>query len=304
MTQPIRHIAVVTPRRDAQSYTAHTDALATAMRTPGIALYQTYIQDLSYDLARNQLVHTVLQMRENMRVAQPPAEIEGMVWIDDDVSVPPDVIPRLIGHNKPFVAGLYIARRQPFTPQMYVEPPDQKRKYFPILDWQDGALIKADVVGFGCVYVAMEVIDAISRRQMQGLAGRWRKRQGKGPEWFKFDWPHGEDFYFCEEAKACGYEILVDTSIKCEHWGAQPITIDTFHAIRPKLYLVGVDGKPIAGSGEVAIAAQGVGSSKNGVWDAIRRWPGMKQVWQYRQWIGGGAGLLALLGLATWRVRK
>lgn len=301
MTQQVRHIAIVTPRRDAQSYTAHTDALATAMRTPGIALYQTYIQDLSYDLARNQLVQAVLQMRADMRKASPPAEIEGMIWIDDDVSVPPDVIPRLIGHQRPIVAGLYIARRQPFTPQMYVEAAGQKCKYFPILDWQDGALVKADVVGFGCVYVALAVIDAIAKRQMQSAWGQLRKRQGKGPEWFKFDWPNGEDFYFCEQAKECGFEVWVDTSIQCDHWGPQPITIDTFRAIRPKLFLVGPDGKPLSAPGEIAVAAQGKGQ-------AARRQLHMAQVKaevrRYKRLVAGGAGLLALLGLAAWRWRR
>ena len=119
--------------------------------------------------------------------------------------MPRDFAQKLLGHNKPLVSALYFNKRFPFTPQMYRES-EWAGKYWPLLDWPEGALVEADVCGFGAVWTSFEVIDAI-----QGNVSPF--------EWFKFTWPHGEDFYFCELARAKGYKVLVDTSVQCLHVG-------------------------------------------------------------------------------------
>lgn len=299
MTQ-IRHIVVATPRRGAQSYTAHTDSMEVAMRTPDVALYRTAISDLSYDIARNQLTLTALKMRDDMRNASPPVEIEGIVWVDDDVEVPPDTIPRLLAHGADVVAGLYFARRHPFTAQMYRLADGQPGKYYPILDWTPGQVLEVDAVGFGCIYTSMRVMDAIAEAQMQDW--RWRLRERIGgrrmgsPKWFEFDWPHGEDFYFCEWARRLGFPLLVDTGLVCKHWGVQPITEETYRSVRPHLYLVGKDGERLEGTGNVAVA--GVGEQQQ---EGAGRWPDVRQLKRYWRMAAGAAGAALLTAVVWWR---
>lgn len=49
---------------------------------------------------------------------------------------------------------------------------------------------------------------------------------------FEMEHERTEDMGFCERAKRVGYDIVVDTSIECQHWHYMPITGDMFHEVR------------------------------------------------------------------------
>ena len=55
------------------------------------------------------------------------------------------------------------------------------------------------------------------------------------PEWwpyFAMEYQRTEDLAFCEMARACGVDIVVDTSVVCEHWGLEPVKGDKFRDLR------------------------------------------------------------------------
>jgi len=41
-----------------------------------------------------------------------------------------------------------------------------------------------------------------------------------------------EDHYFCEMARRCGFNIMLDTMIECEHWGWKKVTGEHFRKMR------------------------------------------------------------------------
>jgi hypothetical protein len=49
------------------------------------------------------------------------------------------------------------------------------------------------------------------------------------PPFFKWTGQYGEDFLFCQEAKAAGCQIFVDTSVKIGHIAEVVVTEDSFN---------------------------------------------------------------------------
>ena len=226
-----RYVIMASPRRDEFYWALHGDTVNSLIKE-NIGIFNLNIQGLPYDMARNRLVEDALVRREALLLATPPIVVDGLFWVDDDVALPPDALMKLLSHNQPIVSGLYFSRRQPHTPQMYRLAEGYEDKYWPILDWPKGEVIEADACGFGCMWTSFEVLEAVQRKP--GFK-----------EWFKFDWPRGEDFYFCRAAKECGFEVLVDTSIRCGHMTNILVDETIFDVLRPRMVRLGDDGKPI-----------------------------------------------------------
>jgi GT2 family glycosyltransferase len=130
-----------------------------------------------------------------------------IMWLDSDMMFPPDLVERLLDHDRDIVACNYPTRSLPFKGVAYTR----------IGDWNSwlghepkGSVIEiVEGVGMGCMLVKSSVYQAIKR------------------PWFEINWMHeyqdhiGEDFYFCIKARKHGYEIAIDTvqSQKIKHVG-------------------------------------------------------------------------------------
>lgn len=57
-----------------------------------------------------------------------------------------------------------------------------------------------------------------------------------GQTWphYVFEWGRTEDHFFCEHARRCGFDIVVDTWLGCEHLGVEKITWRHFWKMREK----------------------------------------------------------------------
>lgn len=163
------------------------------------------------------------------------AEGEWLFFLDSDVLVPADTIPRLINtavkNNLKIVSGLYWRRDTNPVPGLYAWFRDQITPYGrgghrAILNFQPGSLVKADVVGAGCLLINREVFRVIPQ---SGVRDWYLKNYGDLPVyrnvpdgWFIFG-PKvtanmmSEDFIFFHVAKDYGYDLYVDTSISCRH---------------------------------------------------------------------------------------
>lgn len=226
-----RYIVLASPRRDDFYWALHGDTINSLLKND-IGIFTVNVQGLPYDMARNRLAEDALIRRTALTLADPPITVDGMFWVDDDIVLPPDALMKLLEHNQPIVSGLYFARKQPHTPQMYRLAEGHDDKYWPILDWQKGETIEVDAAGFGCMWTSFEVLENIQRKP--GFK-----------EWFKFDWPRGEDFYFCRMAKECGYKVLVDTSVRCGHMSSVMVDERIFDVLRPRMVRLGENGQPI-----------------------------------------------------------
>jgi hypothetical protein len=127
-----------------------------------------------------------------------------ILFLDSDLCIPKDTIPRLLAHNKDIVGGLYMLKTPPFPPTMYVyhKRPDADGKgfiYRILLDYRPGDLIKVDGLATGCMMVSRKAVEEILH------------------PWFSFNEGGTEDIYFCRRADKHGFEIYCDTSIECSH---------------------------------------------------------------------------------------
>jgi hypothetical protein len=73
------------------------------------------------------------------------------------------------------------------------------------LEWEPGELVEVDATGAGCIMYDMEVF-----RKLPYPWFRFLKNPDNGMV-------IGEDIGFCQDLKAAGYQIFVDTSIQAGH---------------------------------------------------------------------------------------
>jgi GT2 family glycosyltransferase len=146
------------------------------------------------DRARNQLIERMLDH---------PIDPTHLFFLDADVVPPPDTLTKLLAAGEPIVSGLYRKRLPPYEPMAFV-----KNSPIPI---KGPRLRKVDVVGAGCLLIERKVFEKID------------------PPWFTSQWTDeghlSEDFSFCEKARAAGFEVYVDTSIRPLH--LEPMGVGT-----------------------------------------------------------------------------
>jgi hypothetical protein len=129
------------------------------------------------------------------------------LWMCDvDQVYHPHTIPRLLSHRLPVVGALVHRRYPPFDSLMLktVEIDERRNGYVPIDEWKDGELVEVDATGAGCIMFSMEVFRKLPRP--------WFKAK-LNPDGSVL----GEDIGFCQELKAAGYRIFVDTSVPAGH---------------------------------------------------------------------------------------
>lgn len=145
-----------------------------------------------------------------------------VLFLDSDMLFPPWLIARLLRMDAPMASGLYFGRTRDLpVPHVYRHHHTEEngaRWYKPLgndvsayvksvdASWPETMcgpepyVIEADAVGFGNVLIRTD------------LYRDWPK------PWFETDeGGGGEDFAFCERARAAGAAIKVDLSIQCQH---------------------------------------------------------------------------------------
>ncbi len=129
-----------------------------------------------------------------------------LMMCDVDQVYHKETITSLLSHNLPVVGALVHRRYPPFDSLMMkkVSIDERTDTYESIDEWEDQELVEVDATGTGCVMYDMKVFDKMPY------------------PWFKAQYnpdgsPIGEDFSFCQELKAAGYKIYVDTSVPAHH---------------------------------------------------------------------------------------
>jgi predicted SAM-dependent methyltransferase len=131
--------------------------------------------------------------------------VEWLLFLDYDVAPPANALVKLLDLKTDIAAGVYNSKAVPSYPLIYV-----KGWNYAFEDWIEGDLIKADGAGMGCTLIKMDVFKKIKRPW-------FRTVKGYSPHNLEILGHLTEDIYFCEKAKAAGYDIIIDTSVQCSH---------------------------------------------------------------------------------------
>lgn len=139
------------------------------------------------------------------------AVVNGCDWIlmlDDDMIVPPDLLVKLMAHNKDVIGALYFQRGGAYHP--VIMKMKSKKDGFKSIDFinhhdpivRSPGLHQVDgVIGGGCMLFKTEVFNKIPQ------------------PYFWIDGIVGTDVHVCDQLRRAGVEIWVDTSIELGHVG-------------------------------------------------------------------------------------
>lgn len=128
-----------------------------------------------------------------------------LLWIDSDMTFPPDTLLRWAALDLPLVGINALSRRPPYRCTAK-RGPDESLDTTP----DSTGLEKAWRMGFGMVWMAVEILERMPL------------------PWFAFEWVpdsyifRGEDYSFFDKARTLGYEAMVDHNLSKEvrHMGS------------------------------------------------------------------------------------
>lgn len=147
------------------------------------------------------------------------SDCDSLLFIDADMSINPDDIFRLLAWNqtKGIVGGVGCARKLPATYYSKLHKDEDGN-----IEMDMMGLVRAESIGTGFMMIQRQLIEELVRSH---------------PEWEYYDatadrklhsvfdfksTPEGyigEDYLFCERARAHGFEVWIDPTIKLGHFG-------------------------------------------------------------------------------------
>jgi len=130
-----------------------------------------------------------------------------LIMMDVDMIYHPKTISSLLARKLPVVGALTFRRYPPFDALMLREKKLTERisGYESVEEWEEGDLVEVDATGAGCLMFDTSIFRKLPR------------------PWFKFvkdadtGATVGEDIGLCQNMKAAGYKIFVDTAVPSAH---------------------------------------------------------------------------------------
>lgn len=160
--------------------------------------------------------------RNNLAKAAIKAEADWVLWLDSDMTFPPDLLQRMLRiceeNGLDFLSGLYFRRNPPYSTVLYDRlEATEKGASFTTFESVPDDLFEIGGCGFGGVLMKTDVLMDVMgkfKRMFDPLDGL------------------GEDLSFCWRARQCGYKLYCDASLEMGHVGYAEITREYFEAWR------------------------------------------------------------------------
>ncbi len=167
--------------------------------------------------ARNEIVAKALAMEEQ----DPSVRCSKILFIDDDLLFHPDLLLKLLTHNRPIVSGLYYTKSSVPTPLVLHDDFNGTAT-----SWTPGDLVECSAHGMGLCLIDAEVFRRLRDDRSIGVDPYGH------PNWFQtvkdaqLTKPDGtpaiyngtEDVYFLSRVRELGYQPCVDTSPQTFAW--------------------------------------------------------------------------------------
>jgi hypothetical protein len=153
------------------------------------------------------------EIRNSLAMQALESDCTHIVMMDTDQVYPSDTLTRLIAHAEAgfdIVCAKVHRRYPPFDPLLLRNDTEKQYRFLTmtIADWYDKGLVEVDATGTGCMMISCKVFEKVP--------WPWFKTVKKDISDTEFA-IIGEDVGFCQKAKAAGYKIFVDTTIKVGH---------------------------------------------------------------------------------------
>lgn len=126
-----------------------------------------------------------------------------ILFVDDDMIVPPDTLKKLLSHRKDIVTGLYLLRSFPHYPALFDEAYSNGKCKFTFLSSQESKLVPAVNCGLGCVLIRTEVFKFLEKPWV-------RLGELDQDEWC-------DDIGFFNRCRKAGFEIFCDLNAPIGH---------------------------------------------------------------------------------------
>lgn len=175
------------PCSDTARYTAFADSLSNLSKPPDTEI--KFAVSTWRQRGRNQLVRWMME-----------ADAEWLLMIDDDHVFAPDLLDRLLSHEKDIVAALCLRRDEPYDPFCFSEKlRETVYKTINLHAHPADALLRVRAVGTGAMLVRRNVFEVL------------------GDPYFTIAEESGEDMRFCDAATEAGFEIYCDLGARIGH---------------------------------------------------------------------------------------
>ena len=135
---------------------------------------------------------------------------EWLLFIDDDVFVPQDIMQTMLAHQKDIVTGIYWTKTDNECPVIFEREGAGPMYKFPIDETFEVA-----GSGLGCCLIRMSVFDEFDKAGIPYFKENWIMETDDGR---KLKCPIGEDHYFFHHARKFGYKVWADSGILCDHY--------------------------------------------------------------------------------------
>lgn len=130
-----------------------------------------------------------------------------VLFVDDDVIIPPDGLTKLLAHDKDIVSGLYLMRNHPHYPIAFDFASVDGLCNHLVLDKYKGQnLIQIVAAGLGCCLIHTDVF--------RGMQAPWiRMGELESDMWC-------DDLGFFKRVREAGFDIFLDTTVLVGHQAA------------------------------------------------------------------------------------
>jgi len=171
------------------------------------------------DLTHVDLYLKIIVKREQFRARNNLVDLavinnmDYLLMLDDDMIIPPNLLSRLMAHEKDVCGALYYQRGGSYHPVLMkrktgkdgLDGIDFLNAHDPIIQNPGLHRLKDGVLGGGCMLIHRRVLEKLPQPA------------------FWVDGIVGTDVHFCQQVQAEGFEVWVDTSLELGHVGGAVI---------------------------------------------------------------------------------
>lgn len=224
MSAPLASVTAFMPADDQDVNVAGTVALVVRDFINAATATALHYTDLSSWVEGGRTIawHTfqggVLPLQRNQAVWR--LKGDWLLFIDDDMVWQRDAVGQLVKSWQELrdplamMGGLCFRRSAPYAPTMFMREQHDRGAYNFLEDWT-ADIVEVDATGCAFLLIPKAVFEAIAGTPFPPYDVR--RTLDHGPEFFRWQGGIGEDLRFCQDAKAAGCRIYVDTRIEIGH---------------------------------------------------------------------------------------